>query len=1339
MSKKTDIFKSKKFLTGIAVGASVIIVGSSTLGIMLPSYFSWKEYYDAAIADRDYQKYLQTLPLEITGLSASLNDNVTYYDNGKAAPQNSDFAVIAHFTEKGRAFDEILQPNVYDITVPDDFVTDGGTVRISYAWTPPADETESEGDTDVETDGETETPDTPEPKVLTAEVECSLEDVVPVGIAVKNTPYRVYYSDDMAFDTDGMTATVSFNDGHTEVVANEFSASVEKLAVGTESVRIIWARGGTELPLDLPVTVVAKADYTDGDIYALESEGSLYIAHGAKTSEAKPNIRASYFNGNRLPLRDDQYTVTGNVDTASFTKKCILTVLLKSDASVFTRLAATVKTGIEAEAAEFSGSKQEFTEDGVTYVVPQKGAVMAVGLSSDAVAKPDLSLRIAAAGDGESLALHENVKMTVNGRRVIIPRGTQVRCDGSFYDVVIPGAALKAENDNTIEFEFYGDDANKLMIDRLNIEAGYKGEFYASTEKYLTVTAEQGIPAKFDNEITKNWDTIGGRAYGHGICSDGTYIYIIGTSWAGGGVGRAAVVIKYDPVNKVRVAQSALTETAVLESTAGITYYDGKIIIYFMDGRKMYVPVDNFTEGCEFSEYSDFEFEGLEDAVLNDVYYNTTKQKFAVFSGSSVYIFDKDKKSVGGFSIAGEFASSKRMTGSADYIYVHYTVDGRYSPLVHVYDWNGNYIGKQSIPVSEDFLKANGIVALDGTNIQGLAVVNGDFYATMLRFRQKNGTTVVYDDSCCMLKVSMRKLSKRLDPAFTTSEYIYATADAGVSPSFGASPTTGEYGGVEGTTGYGMGGASDGEYLYFANNRDGNAATVISKVDPTDYSMVATSAKFSVSESVNQTDNSRMFVKDGTLYVVAGDVFSIALADFADGCVITKDEAMTALLSQNGAYTPKDAHYDEINDKYAVLANSGALYILNAAGAQQGENITPVYTGMAVSSVTGDQDNIYVSFKADFQNTLPLEVYSWSGDKLYSLNVNGISLGTYVDNASGQAVTKKYSYNIQSVYMHNGTMHATVCNWSGGNQTREIRAYDFTTSPDLSVFMNLETFMDYLAECYDSSVQPKFTAAPTIGDRGSINGTDMYAMGGASYGEYMYVANSRNGNAAFVISKVRISDMTVVAASNTVNVATAVADRDNSRLFIKDGTLYVVAGDVYSIALADFAAGCVIAKDEAMTALLSQNGAHILKSAYYNAKADKYIVLTDKTKNGNNPMYILNGDGSVAKSAFTQSYGDGLYTSSVCGDDEYFYLSHSKNSQATLPIHVFDWEGNLKFTLSVSGINLGQNSSGGMHNYNIQAIFMVNGKLHASVCTWDSGVNMFNDWTITPDLTVFDS
>ncbi len=951
MSKKTDIFKSKKFLTGIAVGASVIIVASSTLGIMLPSYFSWKEYYDAAIADRDYQKYLQTLPLEITGLSASLNDNVTYYDNGKAAPQNSDFAVIAHFTEKGRAFDEILQPNVYDITVPDDFVTDGGTVRISYEWTPPADETESDSDTDAETE-------IPEPKVLTAEVECSLEDVVPVGIAVKNTPYRVYYSDDMTFDTDGMTATVSFNDGHTEVVANEFSASVEKLAVGTESVRITWARGGTELPLDLPVTVVAKADYTDGDIYALEPEGLLYIAHGAKTSEAKPNIRASYFNGNRLPLRDDQYTVTGNVDIASFTKKCILTVNLKSDASIFTRLAATVKTGIEAEDAEFTGSKQEFTEDGVTYVVPQKGAVMAVGLDSDAVAKPDLSLRIAADGNGESLALCENVKMTVNGRRVVIPRGTQVRCDGSFYDVVIPGAALKAENDNTIEFEFYGDDANKLMIDRLNIEAGYKGEFYASTEKYLTITAENGIAAKFDNELTKTWDAIGGKAYGHGICSDGTYIYIVGTSWAAGGVGRSAVVIKYDPVNNVRVAKSAETEAAVLESTAGVTYYDGKIIIYFMDGRKMYVNVDEFVEDCVFQEYYGFEFEELEDAVLNDVYYNTTKQRFAVFSGSSVFIFDKDKKSVGGFSIASENASSKRMTGSADYIYVHYTADGRYSPLVHVYDWDGNYIGKQTIPVSSDFLTTNGVYDVSKTNVQGLAVINGDFYATFLRFNQRNGDAIVYSDSCCMLKVSMRKLSKRLDPVLSASEYINAAADAGVSPSFGASPTTGEYGGIEGTTGYGMGGASDGEYLYFANSRDGNAAAVISKVDPTDYSIVAASAKFYVAESVNQTDNSRMFVKDGTLYVVAGDVYSIALADFADNCVIAKDETMTALLSRNGAYALKDAHYDELNDKYAVLANSGELYILNAAGTQQGEIITPVYTGMAVSSVTGDQDNI---------------------------------------------------------------------------------------------------------------------------------------------------------------------------------------------------------------------------------------------------------------------------------------------------------------------------------------------------------------------------------------------
>ncbi len=101
LKKIASMFKSKKFVSWLAVGIASIVVVSSVLGIMLPSYFSWKNYYDAIIGEREHQKYLQTLPLECTGLSAELSDSVTYYANGRARPRAEDFNVTAHFTEKG--------------------------------------------------------------------------------------------------------------------------------------------------------------------------------------------------------------------------------------------------------------------------------------------------------------------------------------------------------------------------------------------------------------------------------------------------------------------------------------------------------------------------------------------------------------------------------------------------------------------------------------------------------------------------------------------------------------------------------------------------------------------------------------------------------------------------------------------------------------------------------------------------------------------------------------------------------------------------------------------------------------------------------------------------------------------------------------------------------------------------------------------------------------------------------------------------------------------------------------------------------------------------------------
>ena len=154
-------FRNRKFLSVliIVVALTVCIVGA--LAFMIPSWTSYKSYYDAAVAEREHKKYLNSLPLELVGITASLGDGVEYYDNGKAAPKADDFEVMAHFTEKGQSRDELLMSDVYSVKAPADFAQNGGTVTITYSWTPTAEEGE----------------ETPEPVVKTAEVPVTLTHV----------------------------------------------------------------------------------------------------------------------------------------------------------------------------------------------------------------------------------------------------------------------------------------------------------------------------------------------------------------------------------------------------------------------------------------------------------------------------------------------------------------------------------------------------------------------------------------------------------------------------------------------------------------------------------------------------------------------------------------------------------------------------------------------------------------------------------------------------------------------------------------------------------------------------------------------------------------------------------------------------------------------------------------------------------------------------------------------------------------------------------------------------------------------------------------------------------
>lgn len=129
--------KSKYFWIKLISGISLCVIAIvCTLSIMLPSYFTYQDYYNKATAEKAEKKRLNSLPLELLGISAELADGVVYYDNDSADPETSDFVVKANFTEKGKDFSRRLSSKDFTIDVPEDFAKKGGTIGFSYIYTP---------------------------------------------------------------------------------------------------------------------------------------------------------------------------------------------------------------------------------------------------------------------------------------------------------------------------------------------------------------------------------------------------------------------------------------------------------------------------------------------------------------------------------------------------------------------------------------------------------------------------------------------------------------------------------------------------------------------------------------------------------------------------------------------------------------------------------------------------------------------------------------------------------------------------------------------------------------------------------------------------------------------------------------------------------------------------------------------------------------------------------------------------------------------------------------------------------------------------------------------------
>lgn len=1052
--------KLLKTITGIAAG---VVVASTALGVMIGSYTTYMDYYNKAQEEKAHQKYLNSLPLELLGIDASLKSGVAYYDNGRANPTADDFQVIAHFTEKGKDFDSILQSKDFSITVPETFKESGGTIQVSYTYTyeeetKEADSSSESGESSSESSEETPT----EPKTITktADVAISLTAVKLDRLVLLENPYRVYYSDAMAFDKSGMKVKAIYNDGtEKEVDIDTITIETEGLLKeGEESATVSYQEGDDKISLDVPVTVVKESEYSDGNIVSLETEGTTILNEGDLLSSAHVAVRAKYGNGNRLIVDPSTYSITGNVENASFMKNCILTIAVNTpDGSVLeTRTAVKVNTSKKATETKVGGTEKTVTgringaKEEKESVVIEGGDSFTYTLNVPYVAKTDFTIRLANIAN-KAISLGKSLALSVNGIDIALNNSTMIEGTNGVYDlndIILPDLVLKAGL-NTITFTVI-DNKESIAISQFDMFTMYQGQLITSLDDYMGEVASKNEIFNADLSRPVEWNNGSYGAYSHGLCTDGTYLYSTFSGWSSGN--RALSVRKFDAETGNVIATSAKTGVDYVESCAGITYYDGKLILFHNGGGMSYMNVSDFVDGAKFTDCVEGEeilpFEGMKGKTIRDVYYNSGLERFAVLEGTNIIIFDKEFKQVKTFGsrIEGNYGSITRMTGTSRYILVNYSVNGNNNPTIAVYDYEGTRVGQFRIPNTVDDMGGEEYLPVPKSmNTQGITYLNGTFYFSILRFSQGAG----YSDANCIMAAKLKTIDEKVVSSFSFGEYISACGEDYAVTTTANPVTSSDYGAISGTSGWHMGMATDGKYIYASASVGGNYKTKIYKLDPSTFELLESSAAFDTllpkgEDGKNLSDdNSQLMVKDNKIYtfIYPDDdhcrVVSLSLDRFDNG---TPVEEKLPFEGQTEARV-RSCYYSEVTSQYAVIDDNKKLYLFNEEGAKVSSAISlKGYSGMSVASITGDDKYLYVSYRQNNQASLPVETYTLSGEYVGVTPVPGITLGNKSDG-------KARGYNIQSMVCFDGDFYAGVCTWEE-NQTPHI----WKLSVDSSVF-----------------------------------------------------------------------------------------------------------------------------------------------------------------------------------------------------------------------------------------------------------------------------------------------
>ena len=467
-------------ILGILITAAVVVV------IPLKSY---NEY--AAYLERVEELNKPVLKPVLQSITVELKEGVRYFANDLAEPHAEDFSVVANYTLGEEAYSEPVEDGKFDVSTANDFYAVGGDVTVTY-------------------------------RGKKAVVRIELVPVVIEALNVVQNPYNVKYQTGSTFDINGLILKAVYNDGSSKVIPAEkyVLESTEALTTGDSEVTVSYTEGETKLSAQISVSVVDVLN--NGAVTALALAGDAIVQAGDTLADTAMEIHAIYESGNRMPLDQTEYTVSGSDITAKFGKAYQVSVTYKENTSIKLNTGVIVRSTVQGEDGVIVGGKKNtesefavvdgvitqlgkhvsFAGDFAKTVLNGNEGSLTLTVNSESAVVGDITMRCgnsyccfangANANNGyimQPLQINTILDLTVNGKNVEIPASVVLKGSGPhsgyaplfgiYYEFTFEDIALEAGT-NTIKITFksstngasncWGESPSTLNIDYVNFD-----------------------------------------------------------------------------------------------------------------------------------------------------------------------------------------------------------------------------------------------------------------------------------------------------------------------------------------------------------------------------------------------------------------------------------------------------------------------------------------------------------------------------------------------------------------------------------------------------------------------------------------------------------------------------------------------------------------------------------------------------------------------------------------------------------------------------------------------------------------------------------------------------